>query len=79
MGWPDIYSICLSQLDGGKDSFPFDEVFSAFIAISLLWDNEGAVIENYPSSLIGEIRVDLLDKLLLRIIRLPLLVRFGLI
>ena len=22
MGWPDIYSICLSQLDGDKDSFP---------------------------------------------------------
>ena len=79
MGWPDIYSICLSQLDGGKDSFPLDEVFSTFIAIGLLRDNEGAVIENYPSSLIGEIRFDLLDKLLLRIILLPLLVRFCLI
>ena len=45
----------------------------------LIRDNEGAVIENYPSSLIGEIRLDLLDKLLLRIILLPLLVRFGLI
>ena len=79
MGWPDIYSICLSQLDGGKDSFPSDGVFSTFITIGLLRDNEGAVIENYPSSLIGEIRFDLLDKLLLRIILLPLLVRFGLI
>ena len=66
-------------MDGGKDSFPLDEVFSAFIAIGLLRDNEGAVIENYPSSLIGEIRFDLLDKLLLRIILLLLLVRFGLI
>ena len=52
--WPDIYSICLSLLDGGQDSFPLDEVFSAFIAIGLLWDNEGAVVENYPSSLIGD-------------------------
>ena len=25
--WPDIYSICLSQLDGGKDSFPLDGYF----------------------------------------------------
>ena len=33
MGWPDIYSICFSQLDGGKDSFPLDGVFSAFIVI----------------------------------------------
>ena len=33
MGWPGIYSICFSQLDGGKDSFPFDGVFSAFIVI----------------------------------------------
>ena len=79
MGWPDIYSVCLSQLIGGKDSFPLDGVFSAFIAIDLLRDNKGAVIENYPSSLIGEIRFDLQDKLLLRIILLPLLVRFGLI
>ena len=79
MGWHDIYSICLSQLDGGKDSFPLDGVFSAFIAIGLLRDNEGAVIENYPSSLICEIWFGLQDKLLLRIILLPLLVRFGLI
>ena len=24
MGWPGIYSICFSQLDGDKDSFPLD-------------------------------------------------------
>ena len=41
-GWPGIYSICFSQLDGGKDSFPLD-VFSAFIVIGLIKDNEGAV------------------------------------
>ena len=79
MGWPDIYSICFSQLDGGRDSFPFNGVFSAFIAIGLIRDNEGVVIENYPTSLIGEIRFDLQDKLLLGIILLPLLVRFSLI
>ena len=59
MGWPGIDSICFSQLDGDKDYFPFDEVFSAFIAIGLIRDNEGSVIENYPTSLIGEIRFDL--------------------
>ena len=78
-GWPGIYSICFSQLNGGKDSFPLDEVFSAFIAIRLLRDNKGTVIENYPSSLIGEIQFDLHDKLLLGIILLLLLVRFSLI
>ena len=56
-----------------------DGVFSAFIAIGLIRDNEGAVIEDYPTSLIGEIRFDLQDKLLLGIILLPLLVRFSLI
>ena len=56
MGWPDIYSICFSQLDGGKDSFPLDVVFSAFIATELIRDNKGAVIEDYLTSLIGEIR-----------------------
>ena len=30
MGWPGIYSVCYSQLVG-KDSFPFDEIFLAFI------------------------------------------------
>ena len=59
MGWSGIYSICFSQLDGGKDSFPLDEVFSAFISIGLIRDNEGTVIENYSTSLIGEIRFDL--------------------
>ena len=79
MVWPGIYSICFSQLDGGKDSFPLDGVFSAFIVIQLIRDNEGAVIENYPTSLIGEIWFDLWDKLLLIVILLPLLVRFSLI
>ena len=68
-----------SQFDGGKDSFPLDWVFSAFIAIGLIRDNEGVVIENYPTSLIGEIRFDLYNKLILGIILLPLLVRFSLI
>ena len=79
MGWPGIYNICFSQLDGGKDSFPLNGVFSAFIAIGLIRDNEGVVIENYPSSLICDSRFDLQDKLLLGIILLPLLVRFSLI
>ena len=48
--------------------------FLPFITIRLIRDNEGAVIEDYPTSLIGEIRFDLLDKLLLGIILLPLLV-----
>ena len=43
MGWLGIYSICFSQLDGGNDSFPLDRVFSAFIIIGLIRDNEGAV------------------------------------
>ena len=55
MGWSGIYSICFSQLDGGKDYFPLTEVFSVFIVIGLLRDDEEAVIENYPTSLIGEI------------------------
>ena len=59
MGWPGIYSICFSQFDGGKDSFPLDGVLSAFIAIGLRRDNERAVIEDYHTSLIGEIRLDL--------------------
>ena len=79
MGWPGIYSICFSQLEGDKDYFPLDGVFSVFIAIGLIRDNEGAVIENYPTSLISEIQFDLQDKLLLGIILLPLLVRFSLI
>ena len=50
MGWPGIYSICFSQFEGDKDSFPLDGVFYAFIAIGLIRDNEGTVIENYPTS-----------------------------
>ena len=44
MGWPGIYSIYFFQMDGGKDSFPLAGLFSAFIAIGLLRDNEEAVI-----------------------------------
>ena len=58
IGWHGIYSICFSQFDDGKDSFPLDGVFSAFIAITLIRDNKRAVIENYPISLIDEIRFD---------------------
>ena len=79
MGWPGIYSIYFSQLDGGKDSLSLDGGSFVLIAIRLIRDNEGAVIENYPTFLISEIRFDLQDKLLLGIILLPLLVRFGLI
>ena len=43
MGWPGIYSICISQLDGDKDSFPLDGVFPAIIVIILIRDNEEAV------------------------------------
>ena len=64
MGWLSIYSTCFSQLDGGKDSFPLDGIFYAFIVIGLIRDNEGEVIVNYPLSLIGEIQFDLQDKLL---------------
>ena len=73
MGWPGIYSICFSQLDGDKDSFPLAGVFSTFIAIGLLRDNEEAVIEDYLTFLISEIWFYLEDKSLLRIILLPLL------
>ena len=31
MGWPDIYSVYYSQLEGSKDSFPLDEIFIVFI------------------------------------------------
>ena len=79
MGWPGIYSICFSQLDGDKDSFLLDRGFSFLIAIRLIRDNWKAVIGNYHTSLIGEIWFDLQDKQLLRIILLPLFVRFGLI
>ena len=58
MGWLGIYSMCFSQFDGGKDYFPLDGVFSTFIAIGLIRDNEGAIVEDYPTSLFGEIRFD---------------------
>ena len=48
-------------------------VFSTFIAIGLLRDNEEPVIEDYLTSLIGEIWFDLEDKSLLGTILLPLL------
>ena len=79
MGWPGIYSICFSQFDGDKDSLLLDGRFSFHIVVRLIRDNWKAVIENYPTSLIGEIWFDLQDKQLLGIILLPLLVRFGLI
>ena len=37
--WPDIYSICFSQLDGDKDSLLLDEGFSFLIAVRLIRDN----------------------------------------
>ena len=79
MGWPGIYSICFSQLDCDKDSLLLDGGFSFHIPVRLIRDNWKAVIENYPTSLIGEIWFDLQNKQLLRIILLPLLMRFGLI
>ena len=33
MGWPGIYSICFSQLDGDKDSLLLDEIFLTLIRI----------------------------------------------
>ena len=79
MGWPGIYSICFSQLDGDKDSLLLDGEFSFLIVVRLIRDNWKAVIRNYPTSLICEIWFDLQDKQLLGIILLLLLVRFGLI
>ena len=79
MGWPDIYSIYYSQLEGDKDSLLLDGGFSFLIAIRLIRDNWKAVIENYLTSLIGEIWFDLQDKQLLRNILLSLFVRFCLI
>ena len=66
-------------MNGDKDSLLLDEGFSFLIAVRLIRDNWKAVIENYPTSLIGEIWFDLQDKQLLGINLLPLLVRFGLI
>ena len=79
MGWPGIYSLYVSQLDGDKDSLLLDGGFSFLIAVRLIRDNWKAVIENYLTSLIGEILFDLQDKQLLGNILLSLLARFGLI
>ena len=79
MGWPGIYSICFSQLDGDKDSLLLDEGFSFLIVVRLIRDDWKAVIVNYPTSLIDKFWFDLQDKQLLGIILLPLLMRFGLI
>ena len=76
MGWPGIYSICFSQLDGDKDSLLLDGGFFFLIAVKLIRDNWKVVIGNYPTSLIGEILFDLQDKQLLGIILLLLFVRF---
>ena len=70
MGWPDIYIICFSQLDGDKDSLLLDGGFSFLIAVRLIRDNCKAVIGNYPTSLIDKIWFDLQDKQLLGIILL---------
>ena len=61
MGWPDIYNICFSQLYGDKDSLLLDGGFSFLITVRLISDNCKADIENYPTSLIGEIWFDLQD------------------
>ena len=79
IGWPGIYSICFSQLDCDKDSLLLDDEFSFLIDVRLIRDNWKTVIENHPTSLIGEIWFDLQDTQLLGIILLPLLVRFCLI
>ena len=39
MGWPGIYSICFSELDGDKDSLSLDGGFSVLIAVRLIRDN----------------------------------------
>ena len=39
MGWPCIYSISFSQLDGDKDSLLLDEGFSFYIDVRLIRDN----------------------------------------
>ena len=55
MGWPGIYSSCFFQLDGDKDSLLLDGGSSFLIVVRIIRDNQRAVIENYPTSLIGEI------------------------
>ena len=39
MGWPGIYSICISQLDGDKASLLLDGRFSLLIVVKLIRDN----------------------------------------
>ena len=39
IGWPDIYSICFSQLEGDKDSLSLDGGFSVLIVVRLIRDN----------------------------------------
>ena len=39
MGWPGIYSICFSQLDGDKDPLSLDGEFSVLITVRLIRDN----------------------------------------
>ena len=56
MRWPGIYSICFSQLDGDKDSLLLDEGFSFLIDVKFIRDNWKVVIENYPTSLIGDVK-----------------------
>ena len=62
--WGDLVFIAHVPIGCGKDFFPLDGIFSAFIVIGLIRDNGGEVIVNFPSSLIGEIWFDLQDKLL---------------
>ena len=52
MGWPSIYIICFSQLDGDKDSLLLDGGFSFHIAVRLIRDSWKAVIGNYPTPLL---------------------------
>ena len=39
VGWPGIYSICFSQLDGDKNSFSLNGGFSVLITVRLIRDN----------------------------------------
>ena len=50
------------QLDGNKDYLLSVGGFSFLITVRLIRDNWKAVIENYPTSLIGEIWFDLHEK-----------------
>ena len=52
-----------SQLDGSKNSFPLDGIFSAFIDIGLNRDIEESLYQELSFSLIGEILFDQQDKL----------------